>query len=162
MNIFVLHENPRKCASMHSDKHVVKMTVETAQMLSTAHHVHDSKFRKNVYKPIRNPSQPCASWVAETSANYRWAFDLFFWLCVEYSRRYNRKHKSYEKVHYFVKNSCPEGEMTERPLCMPDKYKTDNPVESYRNYYIGEKMGFAEWNHSDTPDFVKEAGFSEK
>mgnify|MGYP001364327535 CR=1 FL=1 len=39
MNIFELDENPLVCASMHCDKHVVKMPIEYAQLLSTAHRV---------------------------------------------------------------------------------------------------------------------------
>lgn len=37
MNIFVLHWKPRKCARWHVDKHVVKMILETCQLLYTAH-----------------------------------------------------------------------------------------------------------------------------
>lgn len=37
MNIFLLDKNPEKCAAYHTDRHVVKMIVETAQLLCTAH-----------------------------------------------------------------------------------------------------------------------------
>lgn len=156
MNIFVLHQYPRKCAEMHCDKHIVKMPVEMAQMLSTAHHTHDSEYKHEVYKPIQG-KHPCPRWVSESSENYDWTFDLFYWLCKEYSKRYGRDYKSFELSEYLKNNPCPEGEMTERPLCMPDRYKTDDPVESYRNYYLGDKLEIAEWNFSEVPDFVKEA-----
>ena len=41
MNLFYLHDNPKDCANMHVDKHCVKMILEYAQLLSTAHRVLD-------------------------------------------------------------------------------------------------------------------------
>tara|TARA_B100001063_G_scaffold193682_1_gene185074 strand:+ start:2041 stop:2202 length:162 start_codon:yes stop_codon:yes gene_type:complete len=43
---------------------------------------------------------------------------------------------------------------TDPPQCMPDEYKCENTVEAYRNYYLGEKMGFAKWNYTPTPEWV--------
>ena len=58
MNIFYLHENPEICAEYHCDKHVVKMILETAQMLSTAHRIIDgelgAKFLKHIQQQLES------------------------------------------------------------------------------------------------------------
>ena len=41
MNIFYLDKEVVPCAQMHLDKHCVKMILEYAQLLSTAHRVLD-------------------------------------------------------------------------------------------------------------------------
>ena len=43
MNIFYLHKKPEISAQLHCDKHVVKMIIEYAQMLSTAHRMLDGR-----------------------------------------------------------------------------------------------------------------------
>ena len=43
MNIFVLDKDPHIAAQMHCDRHVPKMIVESAQMLSTAHRLLDGE-----------------------------------------------------------------------------------------------------------------------
>ena len=41
MNLFYLDTRPEKCATLHCDKHVVKMIIEYAQLMSTAHRMID-------------------------------------------------------------------------------------------------------------------------
>ena len=41
MNIFFLDTDPKRCAKMHNNRHCVKMILEYAQLLSTAHRVLD-------------------------------------------------------------------------------------------------------------------------
>ena len=50
MNIFYLDTRPKEAAMMHCDKHCVKMILETAQLLSTAHRELDGDC---ISRPIR-------------------------------------------------------------------------------------------------------------
>ena len=97
MNIFVLDKNPRDAARMHCDKHVPKMILETAQMLSTAHHVYDTPQAPLVYKKA-HLNHPCTIWVRESVDNYSWAFELFRELNNEFVRRRGKKHLSWVKL----------------------------------------------------------------
>jgi hypothetical protein len=96
MNIFILDTNPRIAAKMHCDKHVPKMILETAQMLSTAHHVYDTPQAPLVYKKA-HLNHPCTIWVRESVDNYSWAFELFRELNNEFVRRRGKKHLSWVK-----------------------------------------------------------------
>jgi hypothetical protein len=81
-------------------------------------------------------------------------------LCREYERRYGKEHKSLE-VHRWLNRVIPptfEGTIsnptgiTPFAVAMPEKYKIfDDPVESYRAYYIGDKSRFAKWKTGNTP-----------
>ena len=55
MNIFVLDRNPVIAAQMQCDKHIVKMIVESGQMLSTVHRMLDGKMEKQEEKPADLP-----------------------------------------------------------------------------------------------------------
>lgn len=155
MNIFVLHRDPFIAADMHCDKHVVKMILETAQMLSTAHRVHDGDVDPIMYK-IAHKNHPSTKWICASNNNYNWAWCLFSGLCAEYRRRYNKVHatetKLLEKLRTPPKN-IPVGHLTEIPQCMPEHYKCSNVVQAYRNYYLGEKAGFAKWKLGNTPEW---------
>ena len=78
MNIFYLDKNPDLSAQLHCDKHVVKMILEYAQMLSTAHRVLDNS--QDVYK-IAHKNHPCTIWVRENKSNYKWLSMMWFFLC---------------------------------------------------------------------------------
>ena len=153
MNIFFLDKNPAIAAQYHCDKHVVKMILESAQLLSSVHHYYDSEFKDQCYK-LTHKNHPCAVWARENIYNYKWLYDLFIELGLEYTRRYNRTHKSIidrADVLLYLPVDMPGGIMQPPPLCMPDQYKinTGNPFEdavaSYRQYYMGEKAYFAKW-----------------
>lgn len=167
MNIFYLSYDPVICAQEHVDKHVVKMIVEYAQLLSTAHRVLDgisfydvsNKGRKvkrfkldepresNLYKAC-HINHPSAIWVRSSSSHYRWLFELFEQCCIEYTRRYGKFHSTEKLKAYLMKNpnNLPERGWTDPPPAMPDKYKVQgDSIQSYRNYYIGDKVSFAKW-----------------
>lgn len=146
MNIFYLDENPHTAASYHCDKHVVKMILETAQLLSTAHH-HYGSATCDMYKPTHK-NHPSAVWVRESESNYLWAWRLFCCLCKEYTIRYNKKHKTsrlLEELFDFPAGIPKSIGMTSPPQCMPDVYKCDDTVSAYRRYYMGDKKRFATW-----------------
>lgn len=146
MNIFYLHTEPSMAARYHCDKHVVKMILETAQMLSSAHHVWGSPHAECVYKAAYLP-HPSTKWVASGKAQYQWAYLLFLDLLHEYECRYDKTHASDRLREFLGDNPVGEDiEFTPPPQCMPDEYKHDCTVTAYRNYYIGEKAYFARWD----------------
>jgi len=159
MNIFFLDMNVKKCAEYHCDKHVVKMVLETAQLLCSAHHVIDQVTNK--YRPsndqipykLAHKNHPCSIWVRESLTNYLYLCELGLELCKEYTYRYEKRHKSQEVIEWCVTNKvkiCDKG-LTEPPKAMPDEYKVKDVVESYRNYYMGAKKSFATWKKRDSP-----------
>ena len=160
MNIFYLHPDAKIAAQMHCDKHVVKMLLETSQLLCTAHReLDDSSFADDagLYK-IAHKNHPSAKWVRESRSNYRWAYSLLIALCEEYTLRYGKTHKTQKLGIVDSLHRCPEnlpiGYFTEPPQCMPEEYKCEHPVDAYRDYYLGEKMRFAVWKFTETPDWV--------
>jgi hypothetical protein len=155
MNIFVLDENPQIAAQMHNDKHVVKMILETAQLLCGVHHTTDSQYTDIPYK-LSHKNHPCSIWARECIENYTWLCDLGIALCDEYRYRYGKRHKSLDVIEWalFHRPNLPtNGDITPFALAMPDECKVDSVVESYRLYYITHKQGFSKWKKRDTPDW---------
>ena len=152
MNIFFLHKHPVIAAQMQCDKHVVKMVLETAQMLSTAVRAqgHDVGY-KSAY-----PKHPMTLWVNQSADNFRWAWLHGMSLAKEYTNRYDKIHKS-QKILEQLENYATgdENHIPEPPQCMPDQYKTDNYVTAYRNYYVGDKKRFAKYKNCKTPKFMQ-------
>lgn len=142
MNIFYLSENPTLAAQAHSDQHIPKMVVETAQLLSTAHHAHNSVRADDVYRATHT-NHPCSLWVRASSGNYDWTFGLLNALLDEYRIRFGRTHKTTERLGALAHNPVPRAPFTTPALAMPDQYKSEDPVAAYRAYYQAEKMNFA-------------------
>lgn len=144
MNIFFLSNDPTEAAQYHGDKHNIKMILEQAQLLSTAHRVldGDAAVDTSLYKSTHK-NHPCAIWVRESASNYTWTYNLFAALCEEYTFRYGKQHKSglllLDKLKILPKNIAHIG-MTRPALAMPDDYKSDDPVKAYREYYIHDKL----------------------
>ena len=147
MNIFVLDKNPRTAARMHCDKHVPKMILETAQMLSTAHRVYDTSQADHVYKKA-HLNHPCTKWIRESTDNYSWAFELFRELNCEFGRRRAKTHLSWTKLGQILCHNPPLPLLGLTPFAqaMPDEYKQDDPVQAYRAYYKGDKASLAKWD----------------
>ena len=157
MNIFVLDKNPRIAAQMHCDKHCVKMILETAQMLSTAHRVYDTPQAEKVYKQA-HLNHPCTKWVRESKDNYSWAWALYYELLLEFKKRRGKPHKSGELIQYLahIPYEVPSMGLTPFAQAMPDEYKGSCPVEAYRAYYMGDKAAMAAWNWgTPAPDWFK-------
>lgn len=154
MNIFYLDPNPILAAQYHNDKHCVKMILETAQLLCTAHHVLDGP-KEGLYK-CTHKNHPCSIWVRESKANYNWTYQLFVSLSQEYKYRYGKDHKSFKQLGDILSiapTNIPSGNMTNPALAMPDHFKHQDPVQSYRNYYCGDKARLANWTKRDTPQW---------
>ena len=177
MNIFYLNYNPTICAQEHCDKHVVKMIVEYAQLLSTAHRVLDGigyvelteKNRKvkrfkldepresNLYKAC-HINHPSAIWARSSKSHYKWLYELFEQCCIEYTRRYGKFHAT-ESLRAYLKHppsNLADMGWSDPPPAMPDKSKETDTIQSYRNYYIGDKVSFAKWKSPSTiPEWFK-------
>jgi hypothetical protein len=161
MNIFVLSRCPRIAARLHCDKHVVKMILETAQLLYTAHHVVGTPdLPEGAYKKT-HANHPCALWVRESRANYLWLVELGWWLCKEYQYRYGggKVHKT--ERHILWLKSCvpflPDVPATPFRLAMPDPYKCDDPVQAYQAYYRENKLkvrGIVAYTRRERPVFL--------
>ena len=182
MNIFYLHNDTKICAELHVDKHVVKMIVEYAQLLSTAKRMIDgvkyqalSKTGRKVQRyRLPNPNEeatvykavhyhhPSAVWARSSTQHYNWLYNLFRELGKEYTHRYKRDHSTIELLKELLKNppdNAPLNKIGTLPTpAMPDEcIVPGDSVASYRKYYIMKKVRFATWKApSKMPDWFKQ------
>jgi len=149
MNIFVLDDNAIKCAEYHNDKHCVKMILESTQILCGVHWTCGSEAP---YK-LTHKNHPCSIWARESLSNYVWLLELAHSLCTEYEYRYGKQHKCMTILNWCTENmpTIPEKGLTNFALAMPDYYKKDTAIESYRAYYMGDKRHIAKWSKRNTP-----------
>jgi len=170
LNIFYLDENTKACAEMHVDKHVVKMVLEYAQLLSTAHRVLDGiqsiglsasgrkqtryvlpDSRESLLYSATHVNHPSAVWVRQSAANYMWLSNLLVELCKEYTYRYGKVHKAEREglvkmLHDIVPDNIPLTTFTEPTPAMPEECVIPNDtLMSYKNYYINNKQHLASW-----------------
>jgi len=168
MNIFYLHNDPKVCAEMHNDKHCIKMILEYAQLLSTAHRVLDGTLSVGLSETGRKQSRyvlsdgreselyvathinhPSAIWVRKSYENYEWLYTMFIELMKEYTYRYGKNHACEKLIEslYTPPTNIPKGiGFTEPTPAMPDDVKVaGDSIKSYRNYYINNKTHLASW-----------------
>lgn len=162
MNIFVLDSSPVLAAQQQCDKHVVKMIVESAQMLSTAHRLLDGKMRSVVRSNIDtgktrkakiweladktldstlygavHMGHPCTIWTMESMANYLWHYEHFCALCDEYTYRYGKKHGTDEKLRFVLDQAplnIPDIGPTQFKLAMKSNPECMNPDDPVSSY----------------------------
>ena len=163
VNIFIVHADPVVAAQSLCDKHVVKMPLETAQMLCSVWHRYgygDKVPYKEAYK-----NNPCTVWAGDKNPNYNWLWRHGMALCKEYTKRYSKVHKCQQVIEavkpftriwllpFIMDNE--ESRFIAHPQCMPYEYKAaNNPIEAYRNYYRGAKAKFARWDKgTPAPDW---------
>ena len=159
MNIFYLHSDPKVAASYFYDKHKVKMILECAQMLCTAHIAlgnEDVPYKKS------HLNHPSSVWVRTNNENYQWLYNHMLALGKEYTKRYNKTHLTITKckdILAVAPLSIPTGNFTEPPQCMPDEYKVEgDSVTAYWNYYEKEKHSVRNKNESiKTRPWVEQA-----
>lgn len=141
MNIFACDLNSRVAAQSLPDKLVVKMPLESAQILCTAVW---NDGQTAPYLPTHR-KHPSVLWVARTAANWNWLVDHGLALSDEYERRYGRQHASREIILQVAALGPKTGELEPFALAMPDEYKQANPVLAYRAFLIAEKTRYATW-----------------
>lgn len=152
MNIFYLHSDPKLASLYHCDKHIVKMPLETAQLLCTAHWITGSEAP---YKATHK-NHPCSLWLLESLDNYMWLTQLGLELCYEYTYRYGRVHACQKVIDWCIANvpNIPKKGMTKPALAMPDECKVKCAIDSYRNYYIQHKQHLHQWSKRSKPDWL--------
>ena len=155
MNIFVLDSDPEIAASYMCDKHVIKMLLESYQLLSTCCRFFGDT-NTELYRST-HINHPSSKWIRESKDNYLWLKTHAEALQREYYNRYTKYHASHLRCSKAVKTppeGIPDIGLTKFALAMPDKYKSDDPIHSYRLYYIREKARFARWTTpSKVPDW---------
>lgn len=141
MNIFVLSEDPEVAAQSQCDKHVPKMFLESVQLISNC-------FESGPYRKT-HLNHPCSVWARESKENLSWLIEHALALSDEYTFRFAKTHKSLEALSVCVDSLDSvtfSSNRTPFPKCMPEAYIKPCPVESYRAYYLGDKVRFAKWN----------------
>ena len=138
MNIFYFDENVDECARDHCDAHVVKMILESAQILCTVLWMND------IHAPYRSThnNHPCTVWANQSLSNWNWLKMLAEALNQEYKYRFNhdRNHKSYDVIVTLNPPPIIDLGLTERPQVMPDEYKNKRPEIAYRQYFVARKL----------------------
>jgi hypothetical protein len=156
MNLFILSWIQREIAQYMMDKHVSKILLEAVQMLCTAKRVldPDDVINENIYK-LAHKNHPVTIWCRKSKENFLWTLELIEELHNEWRYRYNHPETKYHKsylIAQILKNNLPKNDkfeeqrLTPFALAMPDKYKTDDAILSYKNYYMSEeKQKIASW-----------------
>jgi len=185
MNIFVLDNNPIKAAQLQCDKHVVKMIVESAQMLSTAHRMLDGietkklsksgkrmvkywtmedELKENTLYKAVHFAHPCTVWSMESVQNYIWHYDHFDALCIEYTYRYRKVHATQTKLADMLSippRNLPSVGLTPFRLAMqhqPQCINEADPVQSYKDYYQTKQENFKmAWTGRNIPEWFNVA-----
>ena len=144
MNIFYLDKDPYKAAEFQYNKHVVKMILESAQMLCTAHHHYDPFGDTYIEIPYKKAhyNHPSTIWCRQNKNHYRWLYNHMIALGQEYTARYGKEHLSITKCRlplFQYPVGMPDGKFKQPPQCMPDEYKHESAIHAYWNYYIGDK-----------------------
>ena len=153
MNIFYLNRDPVKAAQVQYNKHVVKMILESAQMLCTAHHHYTELLSQDdSYIPYKKAhyNHPSTIWCRENSEQYLWLYDHMIALGNEYTKRYKKTHLTIKKCAQILQHppaGIPMATFEEPPQCMPEQYKVPGcSVTAYWNYYEREKHTVANKN----------------
>lgn len=153
MNIFALDISPKRASVYHTDRHVVKMPLETAQMLCTTINLNGGNAK---YKTCF-VNHPCTKWVRESLDNYVWLCELGIYLCEEYNHRYNKRHGCLDVIIDCYLNA-PEIKsigLTQHAMAMPDDCKIQNDsISSYINYYNKYKQHLFNWTKRPKPYFL--------
>jgi len=174
MNIFYLDEDPGQCAEWMVDRHVVKMILESAQLLSTAHRMLDGESYQDVSKIGRKVTRyhhpreelyqathinhPSCKWARESLENYQWLAKHFAHLMDEYFVRFG-KHHACGKMHYLYRTplNIPNAKLTKMPSAMADEYIiSDDPIINYRNYYKYGKAHLHKYTNREPPFWLND------
>jgi len=185
MNIFFLSEDVNESAKWTIDRHIVKMILETAQLLSTAHRLLDgveyidsssgrkikrwklNDEREKILYKATHMSHPCAQWARETESNYNWLYLLLLAYLKEYTYRYDKIHKiEREGLSIYLgktPKNIPNGDRTKMPSAMDKTYIiSDDPIVNYKYYYTNAKRYDKNgkfmhiWSKRDVPDWIQQ------
>lgn len=140
-------------------------------MLSMAHRILDGKHyidtsdkrKKQVWDhpneilyKVSHPNHPSTKWVRANNSTYKWTYQLFYGMCLEYSHRFGKRHLTENKLLGILKllpKNIAIGEFFDPPLAIsPRQYHDKNAIVAYRKYYLGEKL---EWKQRNKPVYAK-------
>lgn len=157
MNIFYLDHDPCAIPPMMVDRHITKMILESAQMLSTSHRVIDNVDNDVLYKAT-HVNHPSNKWIRESKSNYNWLYNHFCYLGMEYKFRYGKVHKSISRlsdVLRFAPKNLEDVGLTKMPCAMPQEYIiSDDSIVNYRNYYNHGKKHIHKWTKRPQPEWI--------
>lgn len=177
MNIFMVHSDPVIAAQSLADKHVIKMVLESCQLLSTAHRLLDGheyigktltgrNVRRWSLADPREPilyqathiNHPSAVWARTSVENYNWLYEHAFALMMEYTHRYGKSHKCAGELSYMLASppyNLKDFDMTKMPCAMAKEYIiSEDTVENYRNYYKNGKKHLHRWSKRASPEWI--------
>jgi Pyrimidine dimer DNA glycosylase len=176
MNIFFIDEDPTKAAQALCDKHVVKMILESAQLLSTAHRVLDGRqvqvvsdtgrrskawvlddAREDKIYKATHVNHPSAVWCRQSLENYGWLVSHLYAMLEEYTYRYGKKHKTGEMAYYIYSPpyNLRAWDFTPKPSCMAPEYIiSEDVLTNYRNYYKIGKSKMHKWTKREKPEWI--------
>lgn len=178
MNLFYLDDDLDKCAEYHIDKHVGKMQLEAAQLMTTTLWVDrylgyiPRKLNSEELKELnsvkaKEPSiesrtftrylpthvnHPCAIWARSSLEHHYWIICYINALNAETLYRGNKSHASCAEANRMPEPiRLPDIGWHKPALAMPDQLKSDDPVASYRRFYMLDKGPFASWKVRGKP-----------
>tara|TARA_R110002020_G_scaffold437754_2_gene648053 strand:+ start:301 stop:804 length:504 start_codon:yes stop_codon:yes gene_type:complete len=157
MNIFTLDSCPKKSAELQHDKHVVKMILESAQILCSVF----DKDKFNVPYRRTHYNHPCNKWARESYGNFSWLLSHAFSLSDEYTYRFGKRHKSKDVLNWCWEHKgylkLNKQSKTNFAQAMPIEYKQENSIDAYKDYYINEKLNDrTKWTNRNVPSIFKE------
>lgn len=153
MNIFVLHKDPKVAAQYMVDRHVIKMILESAQLLCSVFPEGEAPYKRTHY------NHPCAKWVRESKQNYLWVVRHALALNEEYKYRWDRSrnHASVKVIQWCIErmNDLSFARVSRTPfvLAMPEECRVEDPIEAYRIYYKQHKSHIAVWKKREQPEW---------
>jgi len=153
MNIFALDVSPVTSAEIQHDKHVVKMILESAQMLCS---VFDNEKYDDIPYKRTHYNHPCTVWTRTGIHNFNWLVVHGTALCHEYTHRFKKVHKSQDVIRWCIDNKNRldiPNIRTPFAQAMPDEYKhPNNHAKAYMDYYIATKLASnPKWTNRDVP-----------
>lgn len=156
MKFLILDYDQKTSAKMTCDKHIKSLPSETCQILcNVIHKLYPN--RKDIPFNSYNSNHPATNWVLESKDNYIWLMDMLYYYRKEYTRRFGKQHKTTQTFEWLRDNSpynLKNFGVTGFPLLMPIKYKSDDIVQSYRKYYIGEKSNMLNYTNRRKPNWI--------
>ncbi len=138
MNVFYINNDPVLAAQELCDQHVLKMQIESAQMLATAH------WETGGSAPYKRAhvNHPSTKWTRQSVQHYRWLVKHGLAICEEFTKRYGNDHKTRQILEWLRDNepNLPDNGFAPPPQCMPEEYKNTDTVAAYKTFYIKDKV----------------------
>ena len=138
MNIFYVHADPIVAAQQLADDHIRKMQIESAQMCCTTHWESGSEAP---YKRAHK-NHPSTIWTRQSIQHYNWLVEHGLEICREFELRYGKLHATQKVLEWCKDNkpNIPDNGFVAPPKCMPEEFRVEDTIESYKNFYINDKV----------------------